>query len=176
MSKDFRGLIHRSIATLGLALIAATIAHGQTLTTSFLPGTDFSKYHTYQWVKVEPHPNPDVDAEIKRIVDMRLAAKGLTKTDNKPDLMIGYRVAGTEKEEWPYYRSNEIAHNTESIIVVTGTLGIEMRDAARDQIVWTGTATKAVDPHASTRQKQGNLDKVIQKMLERYPPKLRSKK
>jgi hypothetical protein len=40
-----------------------------------MPGTDFSKYHTYKWVGIEggAHPNQIVDAQIKQSVDSQLA-------------------------------------------------------------------------------------------------------
>ena len=48
-----------------------------------MPGTDFTKYHTYKWITIEgaKHPNQIVDAQIKTAIDSQLAAKGLTKTD-----------------------------------------------------------------------------------------------
>ncbi len=37
-------------AALVLALIASAAANGQDVRINYLPGTDFSKYHTYSWV------------------------------------------------------------------------------------------------------------------------------
>jgi hypothetical protein len=47
-----------------------------------MPGTDFTKYHSYKWVPIEGglHPNQIADAQIKASIDSQLAAKGLTKT------------------------------------------------------------------------------------------------
>jgi Domain of unknown function (DUF4136) len=51
-----------------------------------MPGTDFSKYHTYAWadeVKGEPRidgqPDQILDAQVKQAVDSQMAPKGLTK-------------------------------------------------------------------------------------------------
>jgi hypothetical protein len=33
-----------------LALVACSVTRGQDVRTNYMPGTDFSKYHTYAWV------------------------------------------------------------------------------------------------------------------------------
>jgi len=71
-----------------------------------MPGTDFSKYHTYKWVPIEgaSYPNQIVDGEIKLAVDSQLAAKGLTKTDgDKADLFVGYQIAVNQQKQWNAY-------------------------------------------------------------------------
>ncbi|MBV9085690.1 MAG: DUF4136 domain-containing protein [Acidobacteriaceae bacterium] len=49
-----------------------------------MPGTDFSKYHTYAWVTSGDLGSPDqiLDAEIKQSVDSQLVGKGFTKVDS----------------------------------------------------------------------------------------------
>ena len=71
-----------------------------------MPGTDFSKHHTYKWVSIEggAHPNHTVDAEIKQAVDFQLASKGLAKTDSdKADLYVGYQIAVDREKQWNGY-------------------------------------------------------------------------
>ena len=94
-------------AELGIALVIALCfarpASAQTVHYNFMPGTDFSKYHTYKWVEIEgaSHPNGIVDAEIKQAVDSQLAYKGLTKTaGNNADLYIGYQTAVDQQKQW----------------------------------------------------------------------------
>ena len=64
-----------------LALVACTLTPAQDVTTNSMPGTDFSKFHTYKWVAIEgaTQPNQILDAQIKASIDSQLAAKGLTK-------------------------------------------------------------------------------------------------
>jgi hypothetical protein len=40
-----------------------------------MPGTDFSKYHTYKWVEIPRgiHPNQIIDQEIRQAVNNTLA-------------------------------------------------------------------------------------------------------
>jgi hypothetical protein len=49
---------------LGLGSVLCCVMHAQTARTSYQPGLDFSKFHTYRWVEIRGvHPDPDVDAK-----------------------------------------------------------------------------------------------------------------
>lgn len=84
-------------------LFTTGILSAQDVRYNFMPGTDFSKFHTYKWVNIEggAHPNQIVDAQIKQSVDSQLAAKGLSKTDDdKANLYIGYQTAVDREKQW----------------------------------------------------------------------------
>jgi hypothetical protein len=163
---------------LAVLLMGCTVTLGQDVRYNFMPGTDFSKYHTYKWVTIEggAHPNQIVDAEIKQAVDSQLAAKGLTKTDNdKADLYVGYQIAIDQEKQWNAYgmggiRWGGMASATSSTIS-NGTLVVDMYDPTTKQLVWTGNATKTLDPSGNQEKNQKNLDKAMQKLLKNYPPK-----
>ena len=146
---------------------------------NFMPGTDFSKYHTYKWVPIEggAHPNQIMDAEIKQAVDSQLSSKGLAKTDgDKADLYVGYQIAVDQEKQWNAYgmgggvRWGGMASAQSSTISV-GTLVLDLYDSASKQLVWTGQATKTLDPSANQEKNQKNLDKAMAKLLKNYPPK-----
>lgn len=169
---------------LWLALFPLLLFTGARLTAqdvryNFMPGTDFSKYHTYKWVTIEgaSYPNQILDAEIKDAVDSQLAAKGLTKTDNdKADLYVGYQIAVNQQQQWNAYgmggglRWGGMASATSSTINI-GTLVLDMYDPSTKQLVWTGNATKTIDPSSNQEKNQKNLNKAMQKLLKNYPPK-----
>ena len=78
--------------------------HAQTVRTSYQPGLDFSKFHTYRWVEIKGmHPDPNVDAQIKQSIDSQLAKKGLTKTNDEADLYVDYQVAISKAQRWQTY-------------------------------------------------------------------------
>ena len=169
------------IATFALAIVVMTCGYAaaQDVHTNFMPGTDFSKYHTYKWVTIEggAHPNQITDAEIKQAIDTQLAAKGLTKTDSdKADLYVGYQVAVDQEKQWNAYgtgggiRFGGMGSATSSTINV-GTLALDMYDPPTQQLVWTGQATKTIDPSKSQEKNQKNLDKTMAKLLKDFPPK-----
>jgi hypothetical protein len=158
---------------------AGPAAYAQDVRYNYMPGTDFSKYHKYKWVAIEggAHPNQIVDAQIKEAVDAQLSSKGLTKTDSDPaDLYVGYQVAVDKEKQWNGYgmggglRWGGMA-TAQSTTINVGTLVLDMYDPASKQLVWTGNATKAMDPSSSQEKNQKNLDKAMAKLLKNYPPK-----
>src|SRR5204862_561832 len=59
-------------------------AAAQDIKFNYLPGTDFSKYKTYKWVRIPKadYPNQILDGQIMQAIDAQLALKGLTKTED----------------------------------------------------------------------------------------------
>ena len=160
-------------------LMASPVIKAQDVRYNFMPGTDFSKYHTYKWVSIEggAHPNQIVDAQIKQAVDTQLASKGLTKTTgDTADLYVAYQIAVDQEKQWNAYgmgggiRWGGFATATSSTISV-GTLVLDLYDPATKQLVWNGNATKTLDPGSNQEKNQRNLDKAMQKLLKNYPPK-----
>ena len=166
--------------TLGVAFMACIVASAQDVRHNSMPGVDFSKYRTYKWVSIEgaSHPNQIVDAEIKQSIDTQLTAKVLTKTDGeKADLYVGYQTAVDQERQWNGYGmgggprwGGGMATATSSTIS-NGSLVVDMYDPATKQLVWTGTATKTLDPSSNQEKNQKNLDKAMAKLLKNYPPK-----
>jgi Domain of unknown function (DUF4136) len=162
-----------------LTLVTCMVMFAQDVTTNSMPGTDFSKYHTYKWVAIAgaTPPNQIVDAQIKSAVDSQLATKGLTKTDgDKADLYTGYQVSEDQEKQWNAYGTGGVrwgggmATATSSNISV-GTLVLDMYDPSTKQLVWSGRATKTLDPGKNQEKNQKNLDKAMQKLLKDFPPK-----
>jgi len=159
-----------------LFLMAGTLA-AQDVSYNSMPGTNFPKYHTYKWVSIEggAHPNQIIDAEIKQAVDQQLATKGLTKTDaEKADLLVGYQVAVDQQKQWNAYGMGRgfgggMGTATSSNIDI-GTLVLDMYDPSTKQLVWSGRATKTIDPSSNEQKNQKNLDKAMPKLLKHYPP------
>ena len=167
------------VAVTILVLLCGSCAVAQDVHYNFMPGTDFSKYHTYKWVAIEggAHPNQIMDAEIKQAVDSQLASKGLTKTDSdKADLYVGYQVAIDQEKQWNGYgmggglRWGGMASATSSTID-NGTLVVDMYDPTSKQLVWTGRASKTLDPSSNQEKNMKNLNKAMAKLLKNYPPK-----
>jgi hypothetical protein len=46
-----------------------------------------------------------------------------------------------------------------------------MYDPNTKQLVWTGTATKTLNPGSNQQKNQKNLDKAMEKLLKKFPPK-----
>jgi len=179
MRQQARTIVTKLGIALILALAACTLTFAQDVSTNSMPGTDFSKYHTYKWVTIEgaTQPNQILDAQIKQSIDSQLAAKGLTKTDSdKADLLIGYQASINQEKQWNAYGTGGLRWGggmgtaTQSTIS-NGTLVLDMYDPTTKKLVWTGRVTKTLDPGANEQKHQKNLDKAVQKLLKNYPPK-----
>jgi hypothetical protein len=161
-----------------IALLGCAVAMAQDVKYNSMPGTDFSKFHTYKWVAIEgaSAPNQIMDAQIKQAIDAQLATKGLTKTDDeKADLYIGYQVAISQQKQWNAYGTGGyrwgggMATATESMIT-TGSLVVDMYEQGTKNLVWTGTATKEIDANAKQDKIEKNLNKGMTKLFKNYPP------
>ena len=160
--------------SLVVALLVSSVVLAQEVSTNSVPGTDFSKYHTYTWVVIiESNLQPNQIAELKQAIDSQLASKGLTKTDSdQADLFVGYQAAIKERTKWtPYLDWNGNPLQQTSYMIDTGTLVLDMYDPAAKQLVWTGSVTKTLDPSASQEKRQENIDKAMAKLLKDFPPK-----
>ena len=169
----FQSWIAKISLVVALLVSSVVLAQEVSVSTNSMPGTDFSKYRTYKWITVasDPQPNQIVDAEIKQAIDSQLASKGLTKTDSdQATLFVGYQVAIDKQKQWNSYVDYYYLQQTSSTIDV-GTLVLDMYDPAAKQLVWTGRATKALDPSASQEKRQENIDKAMAKLLKDFPPK-----
>ena len=176
MQVQQKGNLFSSVLVLAVLLVTAGTLTAQDVRYNFMPRTDFSKYRTYKWVNTGgAHPDQIVDAEIKQAVDRQLVSKGLTKTDSdKADLYIGYQIAVNQETEWDAWGSRAFGMGSgswTSSTISVGTLVLGMYDPGTKQLVWTGSATKTIDPSRNHEKNIKNLDKSMAKLLENYPPK-----
>ncbi len=170
-----------------LALVACSITRGQDVRTNYMPGTDFSKYHTYAWVddvkgvpRVGGQADQILDTQVKQAVDSQMAAKGLTKAAeaDKADLLLGYQLAIDREKQinglgngWggPWGGGlNSFSATTSTINIGTFVLG--MYDPAAKKLIWIGAAQHAIEPSKKQEKNQERLNKGAQKLLKTFPP------
>ena len=99
-------LIIRTITLFAILLSVSFVASAQKVKYNFLQGTDFSKYRTYKWVRIEgaQYPNQLLDGQIMQSIDSQLRQKGLSRMDTgNPDLVVVYQVALNQEKEWSSY-------------------------------------------------------------------------
>jgi len=177
MQKGNRNTVARIGMAWAVGLFACSVVFGQ-VSTNAMPGTNFSKYHTYKWVPIEggAHPNQIIDQEIKQSVDSQMTAKGFTKTENdNADLYLGYQVAVDQEKQWNAFGMGRgfgggMGTATSSTIS-NGTLVLDMYDPATKQLVWQGRETKTIDPSKNQEKNEKNLNNAMEKLLKNFPPK-----
>ena len=174
-----------------LALSACSTTRGQDVRTNYMPGTDFSKYHTYAWVgevkgipRVGGQPDQILDAQVKQAVDSQMTAKGLTKAveADKADLLLGYQLAIDREKQingfangWGGYGWGPWGGGLDSFSATTSTINIGtfvlgMYDLAAKKLVWIGAGQHTIEPSKKPEKNQERLNKGAQKLLKNFPP------
>jgi hypothetical protein len=147
---------------------------------------DFSRFRTFAWKEGTPAGEPSLDRRIVAAIEAQLAAKGLTRTNENPDLYVVYHLGADVQKSlngsisghgygpygWGWGSGFESINIRESAVLV-GMLVIDMADAAKREIVWRGLAAGDVDIHAKPEKRDAKVDKAVAKILKNYPPKAR---
>lgn len=175
---------------IGLLLALSAVASAQDIKYNYVAGTDFSKYKTYKWVKVPngQYPNSILDGQIMQAIDAQLALKGLTKTEDNPDLYVIYQVAVDQEKQWNSYSTGgspwgwggwggwggmSTTQTTTSTINV-GTLNCDIYEVASKKQIWRGAASKTLGSGKDPQKVQKNLNKAMAKLFKKYPPPVKS--
>ena len=162
-------------ALLGL-LVLAGCASGPTIRSNVDPGVDFSRFRTFGFFEPLATDREGyqslVSQQLVSSAERELVARGLTRSDTNPDLLINFsanldqrlRIRQTPPTSaggmhrhrrgfyntWPGYQRTEIREYTQ------GTLGIDVVDPARRQLIWEGFAIGRV-----TQSTTDNLGPVL---------------
>jgi hypothetical protein len=158
-----------------------------------MPGTDFSKYKTYRWQRVEnaAYPNEILDGQITSAIDRQLGLKGFTKVENGDvDLIVVYQAAVNQQQQWNSYNTGGGWGyggwggwrggwggyggggwtTTTSSTINIGTLNVDFYDLSTKKQVWRGEATKTLDPPKDPKKLQKKIDDAVKKLLKNFPP------
>ncbi len=181
-----------------LALVVSSVSYAQDVRTNYMPGTDFSKYHTYAWVdevqgvpSLSGHPDQILDTQVKQAIDSQMVAKGFTKASDgaNADLLLGYQLMIDQEKQingfgdswggwggWggfgPWGGGNSFGSfsaSTSSNYI--GTFVIGMYDPAVKKLVWIGGAQHAIEPSKKPEKNVERLNKGAQKLLKDFPPR-----
>lgn len=171
----------RSIVTqttvLLLSLLAASAAWAQKIDVQFDSSADFSKYKTFAIRKGTLNSrNPALNSELvqKQIeADIRkdLTARGLTEaTGEAADLNVFFHFGSQRKAEMEAFPAGWRGWGTRwaRVPYAEGTLVIDLRDPVPRSLVWRGIASEEKSDAADIQKK---LDKMVEKAIEKYPPK-----
>ena len=174
------------VLVVGLLAICCTAASAQDIKFNFLRGTDFAKYKTYKWVKIPnaQYPNSILDDQIMRAIDAQLSLKGLTKTEDNPDLYVTYQVAVNQEKQWNSYSTGGdmwgwggwggwggmSTTTTTSSTINIGTLDCDIYDVSTKKQVWRGEASKTLGSGKDPVKVEKNINKAMAKLFKKYPP------
>jgi Domain of unknown function (DUF4136) len=187
MTKTLRTVV---IATMLASLPAAGFA--QKVSYDFDRTATFTRFKTFAIKEGPTTGDPLVDARITAAIESELVARGLTRTDANPDLVVtAHMILDKQKRYYAYntgygpygwgpgygwgwgpygwgyggWGTTEIREKD----ILMGTLRIDMADA-NDTMVWRGTGVKRVKQFASAQSRDQRVRRSVAKILRTYPP------
>ena len=165
-----------AVAWLGATVLASSVTY------DYDRAANFSKFHTYSWVRGTPVKDELNHQRIMGAVDAQLAMRGFAKVESgeSADVLVAYHAAFDESVQinvfgsgglGPYGLGGSRMGTARADRITVGSLVVDMVDAHAKRIVWRGTATQDLDPGASAEKKDRGISKVIEKMFKNYPPR-----
>jgi len=140
---------------------------------------DFSRYHTYSWIKAEAGDQLWAD-RIMRAVDNELQAKGWQKVPSGGDAAVAaYGSVHNQKNLETYYNGfgggwfwrgwgDGMATTTVENVPV-GSLNVDIFDANTKKLVWRGSGSDTLSGKPEKNEKK--LDHRVAEIFEHFPPK-----
>lgn len=178
-------------------LLLPSAARADDISVDFDRRADFRKFRTYAVRTDGLTDSALLDARIFDNIEIQLAAKGLTKTSENPDLTVIPRMQFDKSQRtyvyntgyhWPYgwgydwgygwgygirYADFGWGWATTDVVVkdvVLGTLTIDLVDTTTNALVWRGTAVKRVRDDQDPEDLDKGVRRSVKKVFRRYPP------
>jgi hypothetical protein len=156
---------------------------GISTSTDYDQQVDFSAFSTYHWLDSQGDVDNITSSRIRQSVDAALAAKGFTQSSSNPDVAVSYQVSTAEQRSfntvnagwgggygWGGWGMGMGTSTTTENVWQEGSLILGIFDTGTKNLVWTGTATAALDQSRSPQERQELIDSAVAKMMSDFPP------
>lgn len=146
---------------------------------------DFSALRTYDWIDpdsgsaVGTPENDLVNRRIRAAVDRELAAQGYVVATADPDFLVTSHVGVEQRIEvhdWGYSygrsygRHGMMVGSTDVREYDEGTLILDVIDAETRNLIWRGTAKRAVSRNPTPEESEAIISTAVAKILDKFPP------
>lgn len=179
----------RHVAVLLVALLLAACATGPRVRTDYDPSADFSRYRTWGFYKPiameESGYSSWISDRIKDDVRREMEARGYRYVESDPDLQVNFQGIVREKTDvWSvprtdyqyFYSYRRRAYfampfwydDTQVHQYTEGTLTVDLVDAERNRMVWTGAAIGRVTKR-TPQERLAEVDTAIASIFAQYP-------
>lgn len=180
--------IRHLLAVLLLGLIAAC-ATGPRVRTDFDPEADFGRYRTwafYQPLAMEQSGYTSyLTDRIKDAVRREMDARGYVFNEASPDLRVNFQGIVREKTDVRSYPRSDVHYfysyrarsyygvpvwydETQVRQYTEGTLTVDLVDAARNRLVWTGAAIGRVT-QKTPQERAAETDRAVASIFQQFP-------
>ena len=180
--------LHRTLAlALAVTLIPA-IAAAQKTTYDFDKTANFASFRTYAMKEGTLTKNELIDKRLITAIEEQLAAKGFTRNESSPDVIVVAHIAFDEQKDISSFSSGPMyggygygwgggwGSTTTDVRVreiLIGTLAVDMIDAKKKEVAWRGLGTKEINTNAKPDKRDKNITKAVEKIFKNYPPKVK---
>jgi hypothetical protein len=172
-----------------VALLLAACATGPRVRTDYDPSADFSRYRTWGFYKPiameESGYSTWISDRIKDNVRREMEARGYRYAESDPDLQVNFQGIVREKTDvwsvprtdyqyfYSYRRRSYFAvpfwyDETQVNQYTEGTLTVDLVDAERNRMVWTGAAIGRVT-RKTPQERLAEVDTAIASIFAQYP-------
>jgi len=178
----------RLVPVLALTALLAACSSGPSIITNSAPGFSLAGYQTFGFLQPLSTDRGNVQtltsATLIEAAAFELQNAGLRRDDTNPDLVVNFVISTRETLQsrpssgasmhhgrgrygtWGGYSMS--MSTTEVVQRTEGTLGIDVIDASRLQLVWEGAATQRI-----TESMQQNRDQILRdvvaEILAKFP-------
>lgn len=163
-------------AALALGLAACSTME---LNTDYTPGTDFSKYRTFEFRKAAEPKNPVAARSVTYAVGQALEAKGMKEVEQGGDLQIYGHFVRDEKLQFDTYGYTTVGWYgwgyggtavTTARAIPVGTLVLDLVDAASKKLVWRGVVKDEIDATLQPEEREKKAIEVAKRLFAAFPP------
>lgn len=178
----------RLAAVLSVLFSLTACSSGPNIVTNAAPGFDLVGYQTFSFLQPLSTDNGNVRTilsnELIAATTRELENAGLRYTDRGGDLLVNFVVSTRETLQTRPSSGASIHHGmgrygtwggysmsmstTEVVQRTEGTLGIDIIDAQRRELVWEGAATGRVTDQAR-RNRAAAVDAAVAEILAQFP-------
>ena len=173
----------KSSALIAALVLAPVVLLAQKTSFDYDKTANFAAFKTFALKEGKKVGDPLVDNRIIAAIESELAAKGLTKSEAKPDLTVVYHVAFDKKQDITAYNTGGMGYRwgggwgTTDVRVneiLVGTLVIDIVDANKGELAWRGMGVREVDVQAKADKRDKNISNAVKKILKDFPPKAKT--
>jgi len=182
-----------------LVMASATACASPKIGYDYDRSANFTAYHTYDWVAGRQEEtgdkrvdNSQVDIRLRIAIDSQLKMKGYVHPVNgQPDFYVAYHVGlndltpdistqyysdGMAGKAFRYSADTRSAGQKDPPPIqadtfLTGSLLIDIFDAASNKLVWRGTAAGEIDPGLTSKERDQRARTIIHDIISHFPPK-----
>ena len=177
-------------AAIAALVLSPVLLVAQKTSYDYEKSANFAAYKTYTMKDGTKVGQPLIDNRIAEAINTQLTAKGLTKNETNPDLVVVYHVAFDKEKDISTFSSGYGGgygpygygwgggwaggtSTTQVRDILIGTLIIDMADANKKQMVWRGMGVKEVNTNASPEKRDKSINEAVKKIFKNYPPKVK---